>query len=61
VTFPSTKGIHKLSNKVKPTGSLLARKPITICCVLTEETVEKSEAQLDYYSQQSLRCLALVT
>jgi hypothetical protein len=43
------------------TGSLLDKKPGTVCHVLTKEKLDKTEAILEHTPQKSLRRLAQET
>jgi hypothetical protein len=57
-TVPSTRGIHKLIDKVRSTGSLLDKKPARKRRVLTEEKLDEIGARLEHTPHKSLRCLA---
>jgi hypothetical protein len=53
ITVPSTAGIHKLSNKVRSTGSLLDKKPAEKRRVLIEEKLDEMRARSEQVTEIS--------
>jgi hypothetical protein len=61
ITVPSTTDIHELINKGRSTGSLVDKKPVEKCHLLTEGKLDKIGARLEHTPQKSLRCFAQET